>query len=1323
MKIIFFLIIFNILIFADPLEFRVGEDIRKLDGSESEIIARHFEDNFAFDLYSNKWQITLFNNFSENKSDFLEYESIEFEFENTFFDLQKTEKAKRNEKVYLDGDPNNIAIYDHLRFKSKSDYYLLDFYEYKNNIKYDIQVDAKNLNKLKIGINKNAFINESGDLVIDAKLGKIIQEKPIAFVIENDGSRRQIEMEYVLNENHFFFQTNSEVDQFQTILIDPVIRIESSYYGGLDDDRIYDVDIDAAGNYYMAGITSSSGKIAFNGHQVIKNNLSDAFLVKINNEGERVWATYYGGSEIDIAYGVGVGTDGNVAIVGETASQSDIATSGSHQENIGGGSSDAFIAYFNSDGERLWASYYGGFETDKFNDVSLDNFGNAYVAGFSRSDNNIFSGGFQSQRNGDADGILVKFNPLGERRWGTYYGGSSNDYINSVDLDPDGNIYFCGTTESNSNIAANGHQNSISGDFEAFLVKFDPNGDREWGTYFGGIKADIGNKISVSGEKILLAGSSQSSGIAINGNQLIIGGAYDGFYSLFDSDGEFDHSSYIGGNQNDDIRGCFLTEDAIYLTGYSRSNDNIAVNAFQEFRAAQADAIFAKYSIDGEIIYSSYYGGEGSEFSRSICVVSDTVFVAGYTDSRDSISQNGYQNNLSGQDDGFFIFFEDSGIINDKIDAEFQENYCAGNTYLIDFELIGDFSDSTVITMEISDHLGDFTNVIYSTSGEFSKGNNSLNFTIPSDAIFGTGYKFRLSSTNPKVKSKTVNQSIRIIPIPKIEEPLEQYCENKKYFLWAEIVDGCTYSWKLPDGTIQNNVNRIDIFHNQPGIYEYTLIQEGFGCSEEYKFEIEVIDSPEIELLGDRTVCRGDTAVYVVESETDLTGKDFYWEIEDVELIEGNLFKSQSIKVKVNGDDPSIFVQGGRFIAGCSPTSSIEIEYFENVQANIIGSENTCKNCTEKYFLNIDVADYNWEIEGGEILSGENTNEIEVKWGNSSSGRIVVFFESENGCINGSELFVSLSDNIEIAISPEPSYVCEGEDIIFSTSSATFLENNWEVEGADIISKTENTVEVYFSDKKEAIINLTQINSNTSQTQTKSIAFEVRQKPEVKIAAEDITLCPSIPNSVRFEEIANLKYSVNIQNGSVLNKDEFGFDFQFENTGEAKIRISANIANDGCDSIIEFSYMVSEIPDAPVLQFENKIISSNVPVFFTLNGELLNGEPQLEYTPSENGTYQAYSISEEGCISELSNSIFVSFLSITELAKNIKIFPNPADNILIIELKGAAEIEIIDLNGRIKIKQKILNNSQINISRLETGFYYLKINLKNNIYYTKINKK
>jgi hypothetical protein len=125
---------------------------------------------------------------------------------------------------------------------------------------------------------------------------------------------------------------------------------------------------------------------------------------------------------------------------------------------------------------------------------------------------------------GLSDAFLVKFNPSGVRQWGTYYGGSSIEEGTSCAIDPFGNVYMVGYTGSAAGIATVGaHQAVCSGSLDGFLVCFDSSGVRQSGTYYG--ECLIKHCASDTSGNIYIVGNTRSnSGIATPGAHQTVSG-------------------------------------------------------------------------------------------------------------------------------------------------------------------------------------------------------------------------------------------------------------------------------------------------------------------------------------------------------------------------------------------------------------------------------------------------------------------------------------------------------------------------------------------------------------------------------------------------------------------------------------------------------------------------------------------------------------------------------------------------------------------------------------------------------------------------------
>jgi hypothetical protein len=331
-------------------------------------------------------------------------------------------------------------------------------------------------------------------------------------------------------------------------------RIWGTYFGGNGEDYGNSIVISKNKHLYICGYTSSTIGISTTGtHQVTNAGLRDVFLARFDTSGQRNWGTYYGGSGSEYGHSIAIDTNEKIFITGRTnESWSKIATTGAHQTSYGGGD-EAFIAKFDSTGHRIWGTYYGANSNDEGNSVTVDNHGNVFVAGYSRSSYNIATlGAYQSSKVGGSDAFIVKFTSSGQRIWGTYYGGNSNnnEVGHDIEIDRYGNIFMVGYTESTSGIATTGaHQDTFGGIYDAFLVKFDSSGQRIWATYFGGNSWEQHIRLAnIQNKHIYIAGmtSSTSAISTSNAHQVNYGGGQDDVFiaKFFDCYPSYDTLNY-----------------------------------------------------------------------------------------------------------------------------------------------------------------------------------------------------------------------------------------------------------------------------------------------------------------------------------------------------------------------------------------------------------------------------------------------------------------------------------------------------------------------------------------------------------------------------------------------------------------------------------------------------------------------------------------------------------------------------------------------------------------------------------------------------------
>jgi hypothetical protein len=223
--------------------------------------------------------------------------------------------------------------------------------------------------------------------------------------------------------------------------------VYSTYLGGANDDRGFELAVDSAGNAYVTGETGSTNFPTANAFQPIFGGVLDGFVTKFNTAGSLVYSTFLGGTGNDQGFGIAVDSVGNAYVSGFTSS-TDFPTVTALQPNLGGGL-DGFVTKFNPAGAINYSTYLGGNQSDQSTGIAVDSTGNAYVTGFTTSTDFPTAIAFQTNNAGGLSDVFVtKLNAGSALVYSTYLGGNGNDTGSDITVDSAGNAYVTGATDS-----------------------------------------------------------------------------------------------------------------------------------------------------------------------------------------------------------------------------------------------------------------------------------------------------------------------------------------------------------------------------------------------------------------------------------------------------------------------------------------------------------------------------------------------------------------------------------------------------------------------------------------------------------------------------------------------------------------------------------------------------------------------------------------------------------------------------------------------------------------------------------------------------------
>lgn len=508
-------------------------------------------------------------------------------------------------------------------------------------------------------------LTAAGGLEVLSPLGRIHEDAPVSWLLGTDGGRVPVASAFRLEGDALGFRVASH-DATATLIIDPW----ATYFGGTGSERGAAVAVDAQGNILLAGASNGADFPVNNAQQAVNGGSYDATVTKFTAGGTMIWSTYYGGSAIENGYAIAVDGSGNVALAGRTYS-ANFPTQNAQQSSMGGTGDAYVVKFNDAGVRLWATFLGGsggeeGFGVGMDGSGNVYTCGRTYSADFPTL--NAFQ---SAQASGSADVFVSRFSASGVLQWSTYYGGTSDDYGWGLTLDGSANVIVAGQTKSSSFPVAGGFQGSFGGgNGDGFVVKFNSNGGREWASFYGGSDFDEFNRVAVDGSgNIALVGMTRSANFPVaNAQQNTLAGSSDATVVYMSSTGTRMWATYCGGpGSNDEDYGTGVVFDAngnVVITAGTTSTGFPVLNPQQASNAGATDAALVKYNASGTRQWGTYYGGSADEYAGSPAITTgNTIVVPGYTYSTDLYVPGASQAANAGNADAFIATFLSTGSL------------------------------------------------------------------------------------------------------------------------------------------------------------------------------------------------------------------------------------------------------------------------------------------------------------------------------------------------------------------------------------------------------------------------------------------------------------------------------------------------------------------------------------------------------------------------------------------------------------------------------------------------------------------------------------
>lgn len=644
---------------------------------------------------------------------------------------------------FLGNDPKkwrtNVPNYAKVKYEDVYPGVDLVYYGKQGRLEYDFVVSpGADPSTIRLALERAdaLHLDAGGNLVAQINSDEVVLHKPVVYQQRSAvngqqwqaesaanlpsaiDERRFLDGHYVLLADHRIGFKVGAYDHTQPLILDPILTY-SSYLGGTGIDAGLRITADAAGNAYVAGVTTSTDFPATSGTlpshvgaqscylPTTSSSRSvpcpDVFVTKLNPTGTALlYSTYLGGTGADFATGISVDASGDAIVMGSTASRDFPTTPGAFQ-TASPNRGKVFAAKLGPGGSTLvFSTYLGGSNDDIASAGTTDSSGSIYVTGITFStDFPTTAGAYRYDHNTTTlcsyagkiytcpDPFVAKLNASATSlAYATYVGSGGDAVPMAIAVDATGNAYLTGLAPPFYPVTPGAYQTPTAGAFNAFVTKLNSTGTSAiYSTLLGGSAETLGMGIAAdSAGNAYLAGATTSHDFPVASafRPGFGGGSCGSSQQPFDCPDAFVtklnptgsavvYSTYLGGSDYDIAFG--ITSDSngnAYVTGATGSLDFPTASPVQAYFGGGScavkdskgnpvafscpNAFLTRLNASGTATFSTYLGGAGGDIGFGVAADSSaSAYLTGATISADFPTVTPIQGHLAGLADAFAV--------------------------------------------------------------------------------------------------------------------------------------------------------------------------------------------------------------------------------------------------------------------------------------------------------------------------------------------------------------------------------------------------------------------------------------------------------------------------------------------------------------------------------------------------------------------------------------------------------------------------------------------------------------------------------------------
>ena len=394
----------------------------------------------------------------------------------------------------------------------------------------------------------------------------------------------------------------------------PSSVLTKTLLGGNQNDLANNIQQTADGGYIIGGSTESS----LNGDVTGTNKGgTDCWIVKLSATGNITWNKILGSSGFEEVRQIKQTADGGYIFCASTDSANGDVS------GINNGNFDSWVVKLDANGDTSWTVLLGGDQPDFANAIQQTADGGYILGGFSFSSDTL---DISDATHGLSDYWVVKLSATGVVQWDKLLGGTGEEELHDIRQTSDGSYIATGSSTSSASGNVTG---TINGIFDFWVIKLNASGIPVWNKLIGGNGEQIARSIQQTSDGgYIVAGKSTSSASGnITGTN---NGLNDFLIVKLDAAGNISWNKLLGGDADESAYSVKQTLDGGYIvTGSSASS--ASGNVTQSSYGVE-DIWVVKLSAAGTIEWSKLYGGNESDYARSIQLTTDGGYIiSGFT--------------------------------------------------------------------------------------------------------------------------------------------------------------------------------------------------------------------------------------------------------------------------------------------------------------------------------------------------------------------------------------------------------------------------------------------------------------------------------------------------------------------------------------------------------------------------------------------------------------------------------------------------------------------------------------------------------------------